>query len=257
MCQARCAPAPSRATADQYTNGQRYTGGGQAAPIGSPMSGTFTAIDAKTNKIAWQHKTPYRVGGGGGSTVTAGGLVLRGEPDGNFLALDAKTGQELFRFQTGFGADAPPVVYEVDGEEYITIATGGNSMQGSAYGDAVWTFSLKGQLGPLWPPPRAADGRRPNRPDRSRCRCDQDRRQQHRVQLFSGAYPDQGGHDGELHQRGRHPARLDFAGAGKDSGWSTGALAKGETKTVKFDKPGIYYYICSPHPWMYGQVIVE
>ena len=117
------------------------------------MSGTFTAIDAKTNKIAWQHKTPYRVGGGGGSTVTAGGLVLRGEPDGNFLALDAKTGQELFRFQTGFGADAPPVVYEVDGEQYITIATGGNQMQGSAYGDAVWIFSLKGQLGPLWPPP--------------------------------------------------------------------------------------------------------
>ena len=90
------------------------------------MSGTFTAIDAKTNKIAWQHKTPYRIGGGGGSTVTAGGLVLRGEPDGNFLALDAKTGEELFRFQTGFGADAPPVVYEVDGEQYIAIATGGN-----------------------------------------------------------------------------------------------------------------------------------
>jgi quinohemoprotein ethanol dehydrogenase len=41
------------------------------------------------------------------------------------------------------------------------------------------------------------------------------------------------------------------------NGWSTGAISKGETKTVKFDKPGIYYYICSPHPWMYGQVIVE
>src|SRR6478736_2700697 len=137
----------------KYVNGLRYTGGGQSAPIDSPMSGTFTAIDAKTNKIAWQHKTPYRVGGGGGSTVTAGGLVLRGEPDGNFLALDAKSGKELFRFQTGFGADAPPVVYEVDGEQYITIATGGNQLQGSSYGDAIWTFSLKGQLSPLWPPP--------------------------------------------------------------------------------------------------------
>jgi plastocyanin len=39
--------------------------------------------------------------------------------------------------------------------------------------------------------------------------------------------------------------------------WSTGALVKGETKTVTFDKAGIYYYICTPHPWMYGQVIVE
>jgi len=29
------------------------------------------------------------------STVTAGGLLLRGEPDGNFVALDAKTGEAL------------------------------------------------------------------------------------------------------------------------------------------------------------------
>ena len=115
--------------------------------------------------------------------MTAGGLVFRGEPDGNFLALDAKTGEELWRFQTGFGADAPPVVYEVDGEQYIAIATGGNQLQGSAYGDAVWTFSLKGQLGPLWPPPPPPTVAGPDRTDRRGRRHDQDRRQQRRVQL--------------------------------------------------------------------------
>src|SRR6202040_93402 len=139
----------------EYVPGKAYGGGAEAPPPGSPMSGTFTAIDSKTNKIVWQHKTPYRLGGG--ATVTAGGLVFRGEPDGNFLALDAKTGEELWRFQTGFGADAPPVVYEVDGEQYVTIATGGNQLQGSSYGDAIWTFSLKGQLGPLWAPPPPAN----------------------------------------------------------------------------------------------------
>jgi len=72
------------------------------------MSGRFTAIDSSANKIVWQRKTPYRIGGGSGSTSTAGGLVFHGEPDGNFLALDVKTGEELWRFQTGFGADAPP-----------------------------------------------------------------------------------------------------------------------------------------------------
>jgi outer membrane protein assembly factor BamB len=110
---------------DTYKLGLRYTGGTQAAPIGSAMSGTFTAIGGNTNKIVWQHKTPYRVGQGGGSTTTAGGLVFRGEPDGIFLAIDAKTGQELWRFQTGFGADAPSAVYEVNGEEYVAIAAGG------------------------------------------------------------------------------------------------------------------------------------
>ena len=59
----------------------------------------------------------------------------------------------LWRFQTGFGADAPAVLFELDGDEYVAIATGGNSLGGTAYGDAVWSFSLKGQLGPLWPPP--------------------------------------------------------------------------------------------------------
>src|SRR5262249_11814452 len=36
--------------------------------------------------------------------------------------------------------------------EYVAIATGGNQSQLSANGDAVWGFSLKVQLGLLWPP---------------------------------------------------------------------------------------------------------
>jgi plastocyanin len=39
--------------------------------------------------------------------------------------------------------------------------------------------------------------------------------------------------------------------------WDTGGLAKGESKTITFKELGTYYYICAPHPWMYGQVIVE
>jgi hypothetical protein len=70
------------------------------------------------------------------------------------VILNAKTGNKLWSFQTGFGADAPAVVYEVDGDEYITIVTGGNSIQGSATGDAVWTFALKGNVQPLSNPLR-------------------------------------------------------------------------------------------------------
>jgi alcohol dehydrogenase (cytochrome c) len=239
---------------DTFRLGQRYVGGTQAAPIGTQMSGTFTAIDSRTNTIVWQHKTPYRLGGGGGSTVTAGGLVFRGEPDGNFLALDAKTGQELWRFQTGFGADAPPVVYEVDGEQFVVIATGGNQLQGSAYGDAVWAFSLKGQLGPLWPPPPPPTVAGPIGP------------------IATGVDTIRmGGNNVEYsfvpgRVRIKAGTALNFTNVGdlphgatawQQGDWDTGVLPKGQAKSITFTKPGVYYYICTPHPWMYGQVIVE
>jgi len=39
--------------------------------------------------------------------------------------------------------------------------------------------------------------------------------------------------------------------------WDTGDLANGESKAITFTEPGSYYYICTPHPWMSGQIIVE
>ncbi len=239
---------------DKYILGQRYTGGSQAAPIGSPMNGTFTAIDSKTNTIAWQHKTPYRIGGGGGSSVTAGGLVFRGEPDGNFLALDAKSGKELWRFQTGFGADAPPIFYEVDGEQYVAIATGGNQLQGSAYGDAVWAFSLKGQLGPLWPPPAPQTVAGPTGPILAG--VDTVRAGANNVEYsFAPArIRIKAGSTVTFTNVGDLPHSATSMDRGK---FDTGVLIKGQSKAITFAQPGNFYYICLPHPWQYGQVIVE
>lgn len=239
---------------DTYKVGLRYVGGTQSAPIGSPMSGTFNAVGGNTNKIAWQVKVPYRIGNGGGSTTTAGGLVFHGEPDGNFLAFDAKTGQVLWRFQTGFGAEAPPTVYEVDGDQYIAIATGGNQLTGSAYGDAVWVFSLKGQLGPLWPPPPPSSVAGPTGPIAEGT----DKINIGANNVEYSYFP--------ARTRVKKGSTLTFTNVGdvphtatavKSADWDTGALAKGESKDVTFSEPGIFYYICTPHPWMYGQVIVE
>ena len=237
---------------DKYLTGQRYIGGSQSAPIGSPMSGTFTAIDSTTNKIVWQHKTPYRIGGGGGSTVTAGGLVFRGEPDGNFLALDAKTGKELWRFQTGFGADAPPVAYEVDGEQYI--ATGGNQLQGSAYGDAVWAFSLKGQLGPLYPPPPPQTVAGPTGPIAAGVDAIKIGAGNVEYSFAPARVRIKTGTAVTFTNVGDLPHSATSMERGK---WDTGVLPKGGTATITFAQPGNYYYICLPHPWQYGQVIVE
>src|SRR3989442_14014908 len=229
------------------------------------MRGTLAASDSRTTKCVGQHKTPSRIGGGGGSSATAGGLIFRGEPDGNFLALDAKTGQELWRFQTGFGADAPPVVYEVDGEQYVAIATGGNRLQGSAYGDAVWAFSLKGQLTALWPPPPPSTiGGPSGLPQRW-------------PSVLMASKPIETGvvtiKIGDNNEEFNYsPARIrikagttiTFTNVGKlnydatpfaKRQWDTGDLATGESKAITFTQPGVYYYICTPHPWMYGEAL--
>jgi alcohol dehydrogenase (cytochrome c) len=239
---------------DTYKLGLRYTGGTQAAPIGSAMNGTFTAIGGNTNKIVWQHKTPYRVGQGGGSTTTAGGLVFRGEPDGNFLAINAKTGEELWRFQTGFGADAPPAVYEVDGDEYVAIATGGNQSQLSANGDAVWVFSLKGQLGPLWPPPPPQKIAGPTGPVAEEVDTIKIGDNNVEYAYWPGRTRVKAGTTVTFTNVGdvQHTATAFEKGK-----WDTGPLEKGQSKTITFSEPGTYYYICTPHPWMYGQVVVE
>ncbi len=39
--------------------------------------------------------------------------------------------------------------------------------------------------------------------------------------------------------------------------FDSGTIEKGETKSVTFDEPGIYAYICLFHPYMKGTVTVE
>jgi alcohol dehydrogenase (cytochrome c) len=239
---------------DTYKRGQRYVAGNFSAPIGSPQAGTFTAISGATNRIAWQHAMPYRMGGGGGSLVTAGGLVLRGEPDGNLVAVDAKTGAVLWKFQTGFGADAPPIAYEVGGQEYIAIATGGNSLQGSAYGDAVWAFALNGDVNPLWPPPPPATVAGPAGPMAAGADKINIGFNNLEYSYFPGRIKVKAGTTVTFTNLGDTPHTATEL---KQAKWDTGVLEKDQSKAITFSEPGNYYFICTPHPWMYGQIIVE
>ena len=114
----------------------------------------ITALDSRTNKHVWQKEVPYLAGFGSGVLATGGGLLFHGGTDGFFRAFDSKTGDELWRFQTGFGADAPAAAYEINGEQYVVIAAGGGrDAPREARGDLVWTFKLGGRLNPLNGPP--------------------------------------------------------------------------------------------------------
>lgn len=92
--------------------------------------GILRAMDPKTGKIAWEHKETFPLWAG--TLSTAGNLVFTGTSDGYFKAFDAKTGKELWKFQTGSGIVGSPITWDMDGKQYVGIASG--------YGGAV----------PLW-----------------------------------------------------------------------------------------------------------
>src|SRR3954452_23532432 len=130
-----------------WANGKTYTSGGVSPPIiGAHKYGTLTAMDASTNKIIWQVKNDYVTGQGSGFLTTAGGLAFHGNSDGFFQAYDARSGNLLWQWQTGAGAHAPSMTYQIDGVQYISIAAGGVTANGvgSQRSDMLWTFALNG-----------------------------------------------------------------------------------------------------------------
>ena len=122
-------------------------------PPGSRRAGTLTAMDPKTNRIVWQKQLKNPAGGGSGLLSTAGGLLFSGRPDGSLTAYDMKNGDELWRFQTGAGADAAVSTFEAGGEQYVAVMAGGNSVLRSQRGDYLWAFKLGGSLPQAPAPP--------------------------------------------------------------------------------------------------------
>lgn len=129
---------PSRFTLEPDEKGNRVNV--LSFPKDVETYGTLSAIDPASGKLAWQERMskPFA----GGVTTTAGGLVFMGEADGYFTARDARSGKLLWRFQTGAGVNAPPVVYKIGGKEYVIVAAGGNKLFNIASGDAVIAFGL-------------------------------------------------------------------------------------------------------------------
>jgi quinohemoprotein ethanol dehydrogenase len=118
------------------------------APQASP-TGTFTAIDASTNRIVWQNRFPDSCYSG--STTTAGNLTFVGRNDGPLQAYDAAKGKLLWSFQTGAGANNTATVFSLDGKEVVAFYAAGSALGGSAHGDDLWLFGLEGKLGPVQP----------------------------------------------------------------------------------------------------------
>jgi len=85
-------------------------------------SAALVAWDPAKQKQAWRIEVPTNVSGG--VMASGGGLVFQGRVDNRFNAYDAGTGKPLWSFDTGAPTIAPPISYEVDGRQYVTVLTG-------------------------------------------------------------------------------------------------------------------------------------
>ena len=236
--------------------------------------GLITAVDSRTNTIAWQRRSAYPKAHGGGMLATAGNLVFHGEVDGTVQALDAATGELLWRFQTGLGADSAPVItYELDGEQYIALApSGGGSTHGPpmgarSTGDAVWAFRLGGTVRPASPPalpPRVQtfEGHGPVERTNAIVIDFEERRRDtirppgleiddyetfepRRVQVAAGEQV-------TWTNTGEAPHTITV----RQRTWTTGPITPGATGSIRFDTPGRYVYTCEQHPWQQGEITV-
>jgi alcohol dehydrogenase (cytochrome c) len=121
---------PNNATARE---GQNYMNG--AFPMNlAPGRTTWSHVDAwdpVTGKRAWS--LPYKYVLLASMLATAGDLVFTGNPEGEFFALDAKSGNKLWSYQTGAGHRGGAASYSVNGRQYIATSTGWHvSVVGSA-----------------------------------------------------------------------------------------------------------------------------
>jgi PQQ-dependent dehydrogenase (methanol/ethanol family) len=127
------------------------------SPKGWHDYGSITAVNAALGRLVWRHVVPEP--GRGGVTTTATGLAFAGGGDGNLLALDTYTGNQLWSFQTGYQIAAGPAIYEVHGKEYIAITVGGTAT--SSFGGTaaqLQIFTLNGNQTQSPSPPIRAPG---------------------------------------------------------------------------------------------------
>jgi alcohol dehydrogenase (cytochrome c) len=91
-------------------------------PQGRSNYGHVDAWDPLAGKRIWSTPTQYPLLAS--MLATAGDLVFTGDLDGNFFALDARTGKQLWTYRTGAGHRGSAISYSVNGRQYIATPSG-------------------------------------------------------------------------------------------------------------------------------------
>jgi alcohol dehydrogenase (cytochrome c) len=121
---------------------------------GDSARGEFLAWDGREGKRVWVIKEKFPLWGG--ALVTAGDVVFYGTLDGDFKAVDAKNGKELWKTHFDSGVIGNPITFlGPDGKQYVAVYSGvggwmGAIVSGNLSKDDPWAaLGAAGAVGDL------------------------------------------------------------------------------------------------------------
>src|SRR5438105_2281209 len=105
---------------EMHSKATGWTGGRRSSS--ERFESNLTAIDPVTGEIKKSLHLPYP--NTSGTLATGGGLIFIGLTDGTVAAYDDVTLAELWKINVGSGFNAPPMTFEINGKQYVAIASG-------------------------------------------------------------------------------------------------------------------------------------
>lgn len=117
---------------EKFTEGREFYATGVKRAPGEHSQKILMAYNPETGKLQWKYPQIGAAQSWGGTMTTAGGLVFFANDADAFEAVDARTGDSLWHFNTGQSMHASPMSYAVAGKQYLAIASGSD----------VFTFAL-------------------------------------------------------------------------------------------------------------------
>jgi len=100
--------------------------------------GEFLAMDIRSGKVLWRHRTPSP--SNTAALTTAGGLAFGGDWDRHMYAYDAATGKILWQTRLLTSAQGFPITYLAKGKQYVAMPAG--------TGGGSWSSAIPFELAP-------------------------------------------------------------------------------------------------------------
>ena len=114
----------------EYVEGLRYQNSTTEAVPNKRNEGSVLAVDPTTGATKW--RLPLISSPSAGMLATGGGLVFTGDSQGYVMAVDARSGKLLWKFQAGGRVSGAAITYTFRGKQLLTLTAG----------EAIFTFGL-------------------------------------------------------------------------------------------------------------------